>query len=205
MSLFTDYFTYKFTEHFYDLTKETIDNNSYKVINSFNNKFEAAQLLHQINNNLLSVINYIDHKYNINNINNYHEFSNVEKKELLNSIKRMKKNYRPFNIQENLPNLLNKDTSYTINKGDIFALCLRFVNNKHLFHDMNTLMFVSLHELAHLFSKTYGHNHEFWKNFKFILLQAIEINMYYPINYNIHKVDYCSIKITYNPVFDKSL
>ena len=42
----------------------------------------------------------------------------------------------------------------------------------------NTLMFVALHELAHVISVTIGHNDEFWTDFKFLLKEAWEIGIY---------------------------
>ena len=33
--------------------------------------------------------------------------------------------------------------------------------------DVNTMMFVAIHEMGHLSSETIGHNDEFWDNFKY--------------------------------------
>jgi hypothetical protein len=144
-------------------------------------------------------------KFNVNNINEHTKMSKQKKLYLLGAIRRVKSNYRPLNVRENVPSVFNKDTSYTINKGDVFSLCLRFVSDKDNFHDFNTIMFVALHELSHLFSETYGHNKEFWTNFKFILQQAIGINVYTPLNYKYNKTPYCGIMITYNPFYDTQL
>jgi len=188
-----------------NLIKHEVGNNNYKVYDDFTNKYEAAQILDKVSIDLLAIIKYIDKKYNINNIHNQYNMTKNDKKYILDSIIRVKKNFIANNLQENLPSIFDKDTSYTINKGEIFALCLRFVDNKDEFHDFNTIMFVAIHELSHLFSKTYGHNTEFWTNFRFLLKQAVEIGLYKPINYKLHKKPYCSIMITYNPLYDNNL
>ena len=44
-------------------------------------------------------------------------------------------------------------------------------------------MFVALHELSHVASKSIGHTDEFWDNFKFILIESEKIGIYKPIDY----------------------
>jgi predicted metal-dependent hydrolase len=193
-----DTFTNKLTDH-------KIGKNKYKVYEEFNNKKDAADILNKVSINLLALIKYMDIKYNDNTINNYYKMRTKDKLYILDALVRTKRNYRPNNVQENLPTIFDKDTSYTINKGEVFALCLRFVHNKDNFHDFNTIMFVALHELAHLFSKTYGHNTEFWTNFRFILKEAVEAGFYTPVDYKRYKKPYCSIVINYNPLFDNNL
>ena len=39
-------------------------------------------------------------------------------------------------------------------------------------------MFVAIHELAHIMSKTYGHNDEFRENFIFLLDNASKCGIY---------------------------
>ena len=68
--------------------------------------------------------------------------------------------------------------------------------------DLNTLTYVALHELAHVATLSVGHTPEFWKNFKFLLTQAKNINIYDPVNYKQNPQQYCGMKITDNPYFD---
>ena len=70
------------------------------------------------------------------------------------------------------------DSAYTENKS-VITLCLK---NPHTgkYYDMNTLMYVSLHELAHILSKTHGHNNEFKDNFATLLRQSSKIGIYNP-------------------------
>ena len=44
-------------------------------------------------------------------------------------------------------------------------------------------MFVTLHELSHIATKTIGHKSEFWENFKFLLQQAKEAGIHNPVDY----------------------
>ena len=63
-------------------------------------------------------------------------------------------------------------------------------------------MFVALHELSHLATKSIGHNDEFWNNFKFLLQESETINIYKPVDYKNNNVDYCGMKIKDNPYYD---
>ena len=40
--------------------------------------------------------------------------------------------------------------------------------------ELNTLVFVGIHELSHIASVTKGHGDEFWDNFKFLLENAVK-------------------------------
>ncbi|BAU80194.1 metallopeptidase WLM [Tokyovirus A1] len=68
--------------------------------------------------------------------------------------------------------------AYTENKKAIF-LCLKDPETKQ-YYDMNTLVYVVLHELAHMSSVTYGHNQEFHQNFARLLRQAAQKQVFDP-------------------------
>ena len=70
------------------------------------------------------------------------------------------------------------DSAYTENK-EIITLCLKDPDTKK-YYDMNTIMYVALHELAHVNSKTHGHNSEFKKNFAILLRDASRKKIYDP-------------------------
>ena len=84
-----------------------------------------------------------------------------------------------------------KYIGYTINKGDKIGLCID--------DDENTLFFVVLHELAHVVTKSYGHDEKFWKNFEFLIKQSIKLNIYDYKNYNKKSINYCNKDIKYTP------
>ena len=70
--------------------------------------------------------------------------------------------------------------TYTLNKRKI-VMCITDPISKQPYPE-NVQMYVALHELAHVISKTYGHNEEFDRNFKSLLLQAQRKGVYTPIS-----------------------
>jgi hypothetical protein len=117
-------------------------------------------------------------------------------------------NYDSDKVYEISP--LNKEgnTSYTEDKARL-VLCLREkeknLNGEHELHDINTIMFVVLHELSHMMNKEWGHPEGFWVLFKFMLLNAVEADVYQPVNYSLYPIRYCGLLLTYNPIFDPRL
>ena len=65
--------------------------------------------------------------------------------------------------------------------------------------DENLLMFVALHELAHVMTKSIGHTDEFWNNFKFLLKHAAENNLYKKHDFRKKPEKYCGTTITDSP------
>ena len=79
--------------------------------------------------------------------------------------------------------------SFTEDKKNVY-LCLKDKNGEY--YDYNMLMYVSLHELAHAFSKSVDENHttdEFKNNFRKLLKKAEDIGIYDPKKPLIY--DYC--------------
>ncbi len=117
------------------------------------------------------------------------------------NVKRLKQGFNPKKIQETLPT--SEYTAYSENKGEKIAFCLdKNKNGKGGLIDLNTLMFVAIHELAHVASESIGHTDEFWRNFKFLLQEAEKINIYVPEDYKKEPKEYCGMDITDNPYFD---
>lgn len=144
----------------------------------------AADKLAMVNKNMKSVVNYC--------AKNFPDDKNIL---------RLKSGFNPKKIMETLPT--SEFTAYSENKGEKIAFCLNTKkNNAGKLIDLNTLTFVALHELAHVATKSIGHTPEFWKNFKFLLVQAEKINIYEPIDYKNKPQMYCDMKITDNPYFD---
>jgi len=116
------------------------------------------------------------------------------------NVKRLKEGFNPKKIYETLPT--SEYTAYSENKGEKLAFCLNTdkVNNQLI--DQNTLIFVAIHELAHIATKSVGHTQEFWNNFKFLLDEAVDINLYKPVDYKKKHQPYCGMDITDNPYFD---
>tara|TARA_B100001093_G_C26320811_1_gene797595 strand:- start:35 stop:631 length:597 start_codon:yes stop_codon:yes gene_type:complete len=118
------------------------------------------------------------------------------------NIKRLVKGYNPKKIYETLPT--SKYTAYSENKGEKIAFCLDTEKSgpESKLIDENTLTFVAIHELAHVASVSIGHTDEFWKNFKFLLEEAVELGVYTPIDYKNNNKRYCGTDITDNPYYD---
>jgi predicted metal-dependent hydrolase len=110
-------------------------------------------------------------------------------------ISRFKSNFNPDRLKEGIDD--PKYTSYSINKGEQIVLCLR-TNNKLM--DLNTMMFVVLHEMAHVCSISIGHTEEFWVNFKWILEESINIGIYKKQDFRLKNVEYCGMTITDSPL-----
>jgi hypothetical protein len=161
------------------LEKSTLDGESYLVQNK-SDKLQTANKLAFIKANIKSIINYLK-----NNKDNY-----PLKK---NSIEKFLSRTKIINIKER-PEHETDYTSYTINKGDMLVFCLRSSYLQNI-HDNNTIMYVVIHELAHVFSDGYGHGEEFVENFKFLLQISKKINIYEPINYLKTPQEYCGMTI----------
>jgi hypothetical protein len=115
-------------------------------------------------------------------------------------VKRLYKKFNPDKIVEILPT--SEFTAYSENKGKKIAFCLNKKKNDDTnLIDENTLMFVAIHELAHVASISIGHTEEFWDNFKFLLGEAKNAGIYMPIDYSKNNQEYCSMNITDNPYF----
>lgn len=117
------------------------------------------------------------------------------------NIKRLYEGFNPKQIMETLPT--SEYTAYSENKGEKLAFCLNVEkkDNNHLI-DENTLLFVAIHELSHIATKSIGHKSEFWDNFKFLLKEAEDAGIYKPVDYKKKPQEYCGMKIRDNPYYD---
>jgi predicted metal-dependent hydrolase len=164
---------------------EAKDGDTYLVRN-LPDKLQAANLLSDMKKKLTKLVN---HAYK--NRNDKYKDKKVE-------IERLKKNYRPDAISESSPS--NKYTSYSINKGKKIVYCIRSKTVDNTLVDLNTMMFVAIHELGHLASREIGHVPPFWDNMKYLLEIGIEIGVYKKVDYAQKNVPYCGTKITDTPL-----
>lgn len=95
-------------------------------------------------------------------------------------------------------------TSYSVNKGEKVYMCLRQRNEREELVDENIIMFVALHELAHIGTSEVGHTRLFWNNFAWLLKRAEELQVYEYTDFAAHPVEYCGIRITDHPTYDKA-
>ena len=157
--------------------KSTYDNKEYYVQDSTYSQ-DAANLIAQIRERLNILVDHLGKTY-----------QNDERTKLL------QKNYRENSLKEGIDD--PRYTSYSVNKGEEIILCLK--NNNELM-DINTMMFVVLHEMGHLSSVSIGHTKEFWDNFKWILEESINIGIYIKQDFDSKPVEYCGMSITSSPL-----
>ncbi len=171
--------------HFENRVKEVeyitseVDNRDYLVQNHKDKK-AAADLLATIRKNLILLMNEL-------------KKTNQDQED----VNRMINNFNPDNITETDKN--SKYTSYSVNKGEKMVFCLRSRDEQNKLEDLNTMMFVAIHELAHTMTKSIGHTKEFWDNFRTLLKNARKLGIYKRVNYNETPKSYCGIKITDDP------
>jgi hypothetical protein len=170
------------------------DGNYYYVHSKHENMQIAANIFAEINKKVNTLIKKL-----------YNKYSNSDNKKRKEVVTLLYNRYDNNSLRENSPLNPEKDTSYTINKGDIIAICIRSANNNNNIHDIDTIFFVVLHELTHIAIEAYDHPDEFWEVFKFILLEVEELGIYKSPNYAFNPREYCGIKINYNPRYDNSI
>lgn len=154
--------------------KSTVDKKRYVVLNKKDAK-KAADLLAEISKRLIKIQTYLEQNHN--------------DQENINTIK---DRFNPSNISEGSPD--SQYTSYTVNKGEKMIFCIRDKETKEL-HDINLMMYVALHEFAHVMSVSVGHNEEFHKNFNYILKVAEEQGLYQKLPFGKKQIKYCGLTL----------
>ena len=102
-------------------------------------------------------------------------------------------NHKRTSIYENIPD--SDLTSYSVNKGEELAFCLKSKKTGN-FHDINLLMYVAIHEMAHMACPEVGHGELFKKIFRFLTLEAIDFKLYNKIDYRDNPVEYCGMVLS---------
>lgn len=165
------------------------DGKPYKVLGGFSDAAHAANELANINNKNQELIQFLLDKYKDPTSHGY------------TIATRLKKRYKSDRLEENDP-VDKNNTSFTEDKGEKVALCLREkVTGKNRLHNQNLIEFVDLHELAHIASQGFGHEDEFWHNFSFILKEAFNAGIHKPQDYSKNPVQYCGLDVSYNPFY----
>jgi hypothetical protein len=158
--------------------RSKIDEKEYTV-QIKDDSLEAANLIAKIREKLVVLMEHLEKSFSLND----------------ERVRLLKKNFRPDRLKEGVDT--PGYTSYSINKGEQIVLCLRS-NDKLV--DLNTMLFVVLHEFAHLSTESIGHTEEFWDNFKWILEESINIGIYTKQEFKVKNVEYCGMTITSSPL-----
>lgn len=161
----------------------TVDGNKY-CVREREKLQEAADMLARITVKCKELVDYMDKMHGDQD-----------------NVKRLVAGYNPQRVMETLPT--SEFTAFSENKGEKLAFCLNKqregVSNMI---DEHTLMFVAIHELSHVATKSIGHKTEFWDNFKFLLENAKESGIHVPTDYKKAPTEYCGMNIKDNPYYD---
>jgi hypothetical protein len=160
---------------------EGLDGNYYYVRNQ-QDKGEAVKILSDLRQNLKKLINFIEE--NSTNDKEYYIY-----KDNINSIKNK---IDEVSIKETPSN--SSYTSYSVNKGEELYLCIRSKNTNKI-HDINDLLYVAIHEIAHIGCPEIGHTDLFFKINLYLLKKAVKFNLYKYDNYNNKPREYCGINL----------
>lgn len=108
------------------------------------------------------------------------------------NIKLAKERFKEINLTENID---PSKTSYTVNKGEKVVICL---GTGGKIYPINLLMYVALHELAHIGCESVGHQEEFINFFEFLVKTAVKENIYSFEDYSKYPTEYCGMTIKSN-------
>jgi hypothetical protein len=172
---------YKLSRNEATYIRSDLTNKEYLVQN-LDGKEEATHMLAVINQRINLFKQYLK-----NNIDKYPEYRPY--------IQQFCDRSKNLVLMENPPD--GKYTSYTVNKGDEIALCLRSRRNGKL-HNVNLITYVTLHELSHVACPEQDHTELFKKIFIFFLRIASEMRIYIPTDYKLYPTEYCGITVNEN-------
>ena len=151
-------------------------------------KNESADALAEINKRVTQLILYLKETY----------MNDVDKAYF---IAKLSENYNSSVISEAA--IDNRYTTYTVDKENIHV-CLRTRDLNEKMYHIDVLMYIVLHELAHLCnydrngSPIIGHGKEFKRIFRFLVEEAIKRNVYTYIDFEKNPQEYCGIVINSN-------
>jgi len=163
---------------------KTISGNKDYVVRNLPDKQDAANLLGSIEENIHKLVQFLE-----SNKNN--KLKHKQYIELLTS------RVKDVVLSEGADD--TKYTTYTVNKGQQIVFCLRSKKTKKL-HDMNLLMFVTIHELSHIACPEINHTPLFSEIFIFLLHEAIACKIYTHQDYSAIPAEYCGIILDASPI-----
>lgn len=153
------------------------------LVRNLPDKHQAADLLSVMRAKLVRFVKHMKSKYP-------HD----------SRVRRLVKNFNPDQISES--SATSKYTSYSVNKGEKIVFCVRQRNDANELVDLNTMLFVAIHELGHLMTISIGHTKEFWENMKFLLREALskDLQLYSYQPFHEQPVPYCGTMISDTPL-----
>lgn len=172
-------------EHFHPdlvLVTSSVDRRAY-MVRDMPDKQDAANLLARARQRLMRLCDKLERHY-------------PRDKRVALLVQR----FNPDAISELSAHADSKYTSYSVSKGKKIIFCLRARDRTQSIITVQTLMFVAIHELAHVMTVSVGHTEEFWENMRFLLANAIEWKLYRPVDYAQKPQPYCGLQITSSPL-----
>lgn len=161
------------------LTLVEANNNVKFMVYNDTNKAVSANLLAEL----------VDRMYKLRDKLIYNKKKYIEYEQYIDFLE-VNFNQERTSIYENIPD--TDLTSYSVNKGEELAFCLKSKKTGN-FHNINLLMYVAVHEMAHMACPEIGHGELFKKVFRFLIIEAINFNLYKKIDYQYNPVEYCGM------------
>lgn len=180
-------FQYKKDKYEMALVSSSVDNKKYLVRNMAD-KVDAADRLANIRGKILRLMRYLEQTYKDRPF-----------------VKQIIRNFdaAPERFAESTPDAAF--TSYSVNKGEKVYMCLRQRDESEQLVDENILVFVALHEMSHVGTKSIGHTKEFWNHFAWLLERAEALGVYEYQDFAAHPVEYCGVHITDSPKYKQNM
>lgn len=170
-------------------TRYTYNGQVFYIKNTYSEKTkkQIAEILHELKKRSNSLVQCVEKEKNYKN--HY-------------GCKRLIHEYKNTVLQEIEPTYYKKAIyAYNVNKGDEIHLCIKEPGGDY--NTVNEMMFVLMHEMAHIMTKKYDHNEEFWENFRILIKIATQNNLYINHNYGETPKKYCGNVLTHNPYYDR--
>lgn len=161
--------------------KSDIDDEIY-LVRDLPDKQQASNMLGRIKKNILTLVSHLEE-------NKEQEYSKYKP-----YIEQLSQRIKGVVINESTEDSIY--TSYSVNKGEQIVFCLRSRDASNQLHDLNLVMYVALHEIAHVACPEYGHGDLFKKIFAFLTNTAIKIGIYQKIPFDKDPVEYCGLTIS---------
>ncbi|AYV78450.1 MAG: hypothetical protein Edafosvirus13_15 [Edafosvirus sp.] len=163
-------------------TKSDIDDQLY-LVRELKDKQKAANMLARLKQNIMTLTNYLVENKNSEKFKPYIQYIDQLAEKIKNVV-----------ITESAGDSIY--TSYSVNKGEEIVFCLRSRKNKDQLHDLNLIMYVALHEMAHVACPEFGHTELFKKIFAFLTNVAVELGLYKKMDFDTDPAEYCGLTIT---------
>lgn len=165
--------------------KSNIDGKSYRV-RDMPDKQQAADLISKVRQKMGKLYTYLQQKF-------------PDKPQ----VKQLIQNFEPNSNRFLEATPAAEHTSYSVNKGEMIHLCLRQRQGQdESLVEENIMVFVTLHEMAHVITSSVGHGPDFWNNFGWLIKQAEALGIYKYQDFKAQPVSYCGLHITDSPAYD---